>query len=168
MRLLPSVLLALGLALASVAASAAPSTAEHEQAVARLAAELGSRLDGREKIILVDVSEVTSVSPAGIACLMQTLHLVRAESADMRIFGVSQALETANLAYRIDGLTHVYKGLAEAQAAHPSGSARKPALHQAQSSQSQTSQPTAARSISRPSRAGHASCTGRVRRSRCD
>lgn len=104
-----------------------------------VAAELGSRLDGREKIILVDVSEVTSVSPAGIACLMQTLHLVRAESADMRIFGVSQALETANLAYRIDGLTHVYKGLAEAQAAHPSGSARKPALHQAQPSQPQTS-----------------------------
>jgi anti-anti-sigma regulatory factor len=110
-----------------------------------VAAELGSRPDGREKIILVDVSEVTSASPAGVACLMQTLHLVRAEGADMRIFGVSQALETANLAYRIDGLTHVYKGLAEAQAAHPSGSARKPALHQAQPSQPQTSQPQTGR-----------------------
>ena len=55
MRLLPSLLLALGLALASVAASAAPSTAEHEQAVARLAAELGS-LDGDPS--LADLGQV--------------------------------------------------------------------------------------------------------------
>ncbi|MCI1219143.1 MAG: glycosyltransferase [Bifidobacterium sp.] len=104
-----------------------------------VAAELGGISGSRETIILVDVSKVTTVSSAGIACLMQTLHLVRAEGSDMRIFGVCQALDAANLAYRIDGLTRVYKGLAEAWAAHPSGSARKAGQHQSSANHSQPS-----------------------------
>ncbi|MCH4209401.1 glycosyltransferase [Bifidobacterium sp.] len=106
-----------------------------------VAAELGGHRNGHERIILVDVSKVISVSSAGIACLMQTLHLVRAEGSDMRIFGVSQALDTASLSYRINGLTRVYKGLAEAWAAHPSGAARKAALDQSRLGHAQPGQP---------------------------
>ncbi|MCD7102109.1 glycosyltransferase family 2 protein [Pseudoclavibacter sp. 13-3] len=78
------------------------------RAALRLRNEIAGFLDG-DRLVLVDVAGVERVTPAGLAGMLQLLHLVRAEGADLRLFGISAAMRRAHEAYRLNLLTPIHR-----------------------------------------------------------
>lgn len=104
------------------------------RAALRLRNEVAGFLS-EDRLVLIDVSGVRKVTPAGLAGMLQLLHLVRAEGADLRLFGLSAAMRSAHEAYRLDLLTPIHRQEADAlrwnpapAVAQPRGRRRQPSL----------------------------------------
>ncbi|WP_347109704.1 STAS domain-containing protein [Paenarthrobacter sp. S56] len=59
-------------------------------------------------LVLLDVTEVTSIGASGVVGLLEVLHLLRARGGDVRLFGSSGALDDTNLQAHLGHVARIY------------------------------------------------------------
>ncbi|SEJ64535.1 anti-anti-sigma factor [Arthrobacter sp. yr096] len=59
-------------------------------------------------LILLDITEVTSVGASGVVGLLEVLHLLRARGGDLRLFGSSAALDDTRLQAHLGQVARIY------------------------------------------------------------
>jgi cellulose synthase (UDP-forming) len=101
------------------------------------AAALGLRstvavaMQGPSSVVLIDVSGVRTVTPSGMAAMLDLLRMVRSRGGDLRIFGASRGFAMAHEMLSLSHVTRLHGDYTEAsQSARPSSVGRKrPGAH---------------------------------------
>ncbi len=65
-------------------------------------------------LVLIDVEGVTTVTPSGVAVLLDLLRMVRARGGELRVYGASGAFERAHRVLDLGSLTCLHIDQAEA------------------------------------------------------
>jgi cellulose synthase (UDP-forming) len=71
-------------------------------------------ISGHSPIVLVDVSAVTTVTPSGVASMLDLLRMVRSRGGDLRIFGASRGFASAHEVMSLSKLTRLHVDHTEA------------------------------------------------------
>ncbi|MGB2921456.1 MAG: glycosyltransferase family 2 protein [Mycobacterium sp.] len=65
-------------------------------------------------VLFIDVSGVASVTPSGVAVMLDLLRMVRARGGELRLFGASGAFERAHKVLELAGVTSLHSDHADA------------------------------------------------------
>jgi cellulose synthase (UDP-forming) len=79
-----------------------------------LRSDVAQVVDLSGRIILIDVSLVTTVTPSGAATMLELLRMVRSRGGDLRMFGDSRGFASAHETMSLSHVTRLYSGRDEA------------------------------------------------------
>jgi cellulose synthase (UDP-forming) len=65
-------------------------------------------------MVLIDISDVTMVTPSGAAAMLDLLRMVRARGGELRLFGPSRGFTRAHETMSLSNVTRLYPGRDEA------------------------------------------------------
>ena len=80
----------------------------------RLRADIANAMQGVPTMVLIDISDVTMVTPSGAAAMLDLLRMVRARGGELRLFGPSRGFTRAHETMSLSNVTRLYPGRDEA------------------------------------------------------